>query len=265
MSILEVKPDLLDALRGDMTEKFLATRSATGVPNVVPVTSIQPADDQPDTLFFGNFWLRKTIQNLQEDARLAVLVVTPGLTGWVLKGDFVEFQRAGAYVDRQMSSSPLRYNAYTGIRNAGILRIQSVERQFALSKMQVMREYGLARLAGLVRPRTAASPTVPRAVRREFARMVAVKVLAWIREDGYPTIVPAFSLQPAGDQAMVCWNSEAAFEHLAAEAIVAANILTFEAVSYQAKGRWAGGRRAGRIEVSEVYAGGPPIPGGRVA
>jgi hypothetical protein len=39
----------------------------------------------------------------------------------MLKGDFQEFQRTGRYVDQQMSESLLRYNAYTGIRNAGII------------------------------------------------------------------------------------------------------------------------------------------------
>lgn len=266
MSMLESKPGLLDALRGEMTPKFLATRSASGVPNVVPVISIQPADDQPDTLFFGNFLLRKTIQNLHEDTRVGVLVVTPELRGWILKGDFVEFQRTGAYVDRQMSGPMLRYNAYTGIRNAGILRVASVEAEFALSKMQVMREYVLARLAGLVKPRAADQSTLmPRAVRREFARMVAVKVLAWVREDGYPTVIPALSLQPAGDMALVCWSPSATWPHPTADSQVATNLLTFEAISYQAKGRWAARGNAGTVRICEVYAGGPPLPGGRVA
>ncbi len=49
------------------------------------------------------------------------------------------------------------------------------------------------------------------------------------------------------------------------DALVAANILTFEAISYQAKGRWSARGRQGAIAVQEVYAGGPPYPGGRVA
>jgi hypothetical protein len=50
-----------------------------------------------------------------------------------------------------------------------------------------------------------------------------------------------------------------------ADAPVAANILTFEAISYQAKGRWSARGRQGAIAIQEVYAGGPPYPGGRVA
>lgn len=266
MSILEQHSDLLEALRGKMTPKFLATHNASGVPNVVPVISILPADDEPDTLFFGNFLLRKSIQNLKKDARVGILVVTPELRGWILKGDFVEFQRTGAYVDRQMSGSLLRYNAYTGIRDAGIIRVCSVEGEFAISKMQVAKDYLLARFAALGRPRNGnASTIMPLAVRREFARMVAVKVLAWVRDDGYPTIIPALSLQPAGDKTLVCWRTSASLPQPPTDAQVASNILTFEAISYQAKGQWSARGNAGAIRVSEVYAGGPPIPGGRVA
>jgi hypothetical protein len=88
----------------------------------VPAISILPADDQSDTLCFRNFLLRKSIKNLEEDQRVGILVITQELQGWILKGDFLEFQRTGPYVDRQMSSWLLSYNGYTGIRNAGIIR-----------------------------------------------------------------------------------------------------------------------------------------------
>ena len=243
MTLLEQYPGLLDALRGEtlaphasagVTPKFLATRSASGAPNVVPCISILPSDDQPDTLFFGNFLLRKSIRNLNEDTRVGVLVITPELRGWILKADFVEFQRTGAYVDKQMSGSLLRYNAYTGIRNAGILRVRSVDGEFAISRIQVLRDYLLARLIGLAKRRAGnQSTTMPLAVRREFAKMVAVKVLAWVRDDGYPTLIPALSLQPAGDKTLVCWRTSVALSQPPADALVATNILTFEAISYQ--------------------------------
>ncbi len=260
MSLLEQTPGLLDALRGAMTPKFLATRSAEGAPNVVPCISLQPADDQPDTLFFGNFLLRKSIRNLKQDARVGMLVITPELQGWILKGDFLEFQRTGPYVDRQMNS------AYTGIRNAGVIRVRSVEGSFAISRLQVARDYALARL-GALRELSHAQGGVqmPLAARREFARMVAVKVLAWVGESGYPNVVPALSLQPAGDKTLVCWNGTPQLPQPPSGALVASNILTFEAISYQAKGQWTASGRTGAVQVREVYAGGPPLPGGRVA
>lgn len=262
MTILERHPGLLDALRGEMTPKFLATRNAAGVPNVVPCISLQPADDQPDTVFFGNFLLRKSIRNLKEDARVGILVITPELRGWILKADFVEFQRTGAYVDKVMSGSLLRYNAYTGIRDAGIIRVRSVENTFAISKMQVMTDYLRARFAGLsTSSRENDGVAMPRQVQNEFAKMIAVKVLAWLGDDGYPIVVPALSMQPADAKNLICHTSSK-LPRPPVGVQVATNILTFEAISYQVKGTWDA---RGKICVQEVYAGGPPIPGERVA
>jgi hypothetical protein len=265
MSILEQHPRLLDALRGEMTPKFLATRSAHGVPNVVPCISLQPADDQPDTVFFGNFLLRKSIRNLKEDARVGILVVTPELCGWILQCDSVEFQRTGTYVDKQMSGSLLRYNAYTGIRDAGILRVRSVIGTFAISKLQVMTDFLRARFAGLGQRAPANDGvTMPHQVQTEFAKMVAVKVLAWLGDDGYPIVVPALSLQPRGAQTLACHLSPQ-LPRPPTGAQVATNILTFEAISYQAKGKWESRGNTGKIRVQEIYAGGPPLPGEQIA
>jgi len=278
MPILEKEPGLLEALSGEMTPKFLATRSpdddnGVGIPNVVPCISILPADDQPDTLFFGNFLLRKSIKNLERDKRLAVLVITEDLNGWVLKGDFVEFQRTGPYVDRQMGSNLLRYNAYTGIRNAGVIRVRSLEWSFRITKLQVARDYALARLAALggnirkisIDPLGSEVTKIPLPTRQEFARMAAVKVLAWIDNDGYPVAVPALSLQPAGEHGLVGRLDQHNLPAPPAGIHASANILTFEAISYQTKGRWFPFGSAGVLQVQEVYAGGPPYPGRRVA
>jgi len=265
MAMLEQHPGLLDALRGEMTPKFLATRNAAGAPNVVPCISLQPADDQSDMVFFGNFLLRKSIANLKEDSRVGILVITPELRGWILKGDFVEFQRTGAYVDKVMSGSLLRYNAYTGIRDAGIIRVRSVENIFAISKIQVMTDYLRARFAGAIKSgHTDEGVNLPRQVQTEFAKMIAVKVLAWLGDDGYPIVVPTLSMQPAGAENLICYTS-AKLPRPPVGAQVATNILTFEAISYQAKGRWNLRGDIGKIRVQEVYAGGPPLPGGRVA
>ena len=106
---------------------------------------------------------------------------------------------------------------------------------------------------------------MPLAVRREFSKMVAVKVLAWVGVGGYPTVIPTLSLQPAGERVLVGWQGQSQLPSPPPNALVATNILTFEAISYQAKGRWFGSGRQAAIQVQEVYAGGPPLPGGRVA
>ncbi len=172
-------------------------------------------------------------------------------------------------MDQQKNSSLLRYNAYTGVRNAGLIRLLSIEGTFAISKLQVLKDYWLARLAAISQGRDRKTLSgngviIPLAVKLEFARVAAVKVLAWLGPDGYPKVIPSLSLQPAGQKKLACWK-KAEFPTPAAQALVAANVLTSEAISYQIKGRWEESKRSGLILVEEVYAGGPPYPGGRVA
>ena len=148
--------------------------------------------------------------------------------------------------------------------------IRSVETAFTLSRLQVAKDFALARLAALGRAaRDSEGVSMPLPVRREFARMAAIKVLAWVRADGYPFIVPALSLQPKGARELVGrLNDRVGTCPQAAPptgVAVATNVLTAEAISYQAKGRWERSGKTGTVRVQAVYAGGPPLPGARVA
>ena len=279
MPMLDSQPGLIDALKGEMTPKFLATITVDGVPNVVPVTSIMPAGDAPDRLIFGNFLLRKSVDNLDANPRLGILVITQDLEGWVLQGDFQGWQRAGAYVDKLNSTDLLRYNAYTGIRNAGIIEVRAVLAHGKISKLEVLRDYVLARLAR--RPVVSQEAVaLPAPARQRFAAMTKVSVVAYVGQaigfpaaaPGYPIVAPVLSLQPAGGSALVCAAGRAAglLAGLSAGAPVAANLLTMDVVSFQVRGRWLGvwrrlGVRLGAMSVMEVYAGGPPMPGRRIA
>ncbi len=282
-NFIETQPGLMEALSDEMTPKFLATRSSDGIPNIVPCTSLTLAGDvvRPrspqvaDRLIFGNFLLRKSVRNLNQDSRVGILVITTALEGWVLQGDFLEWQQTGAYVDHLNNSDLLRYNAYTGVRNAGVIQVRAVARHFRLSKLRVLADYLLARAAAIspkAKGSSAEATVMPPVVRENFSLMTAVRVLAFLDGEGYPLATPALSLQPAGESALVCAEGLFAdmLKPLVAGDPVAASLLTFDVVSFQAQGRWLGSRRllgapVGAMSVTSVYAGGPPIPGRQVA
>ncbi|MCX7855959.1 MAG: pyridoxamine 5'-phosphate oxidase family protein [Anaerolineae bacterium] len=274
MSLLSPYPALLQALKEEMVPKFLATRSADGIPNVVPCTSLMPAGDVEDRLIFGNFLLRKSVGNLDSDPRVGILVVTPDLEGWVLQGEFLGWQRTGPYVDALMNTNLLRYNAYTGVRNAGIIQVRAVRRVFRIPRPRVLGEYLLARLSGPLFRTNAHGRGVtpmPLPVRRGFGALTALRVLAFLDDEGVPLTAPVLSLQPVGARILAGAGGLASdwLTGIPVGAPVAASLLTLDIVSFQAKGRWLGIHRVlrwpvGGMAVTEVYAGGPPIPGGRV-
>jgi hypothetical protein len=229
------------------------------------------AGDVPDRLIFGNFLLRKSVTNLEGNPAVGILVMTTELEGWVLQGEFLGWQQTGAYVDRLNSTDLLRYNPYTGIRNAGILGVRALVRQFRISRLRVVADYLVARVARF-RASGEGATALPPVVRERFSQLTAVRVLAAADGEGTPLVVPALSLQPAGANRLVCAEGPAAdvLQPLPAGTPVAANLLTLDVVSFQVKGHWLGSRHVlgapvGDLAVTAVYAGGPPIPGRRVA
>jgi hypothetical protein len=245
--------------------KFLATLDAEGVPNIVPITSLEAVDES--TVIFGELMIWKTRRNLEANPRVCVAVMTPAARGWIIEGDFQEFQRTGPYVDLINSAEFYRYNAYSGVRSAGVIRARRVVREFALSKGDIVLAAARARWAARRRRAAGEGVAMPAPVREKFARVQAAKFLAYLGPDGYPDIAPALSLTPAGERALVFVG---AVEGLEPGAQVAATILTAEPLAYQVKGRFLGTERSlgaplGVIQVLEVYSASPPLPGERIA
>jgi len=245
--------------------KFLATLGAEGVPNVVPITSLQAVDES--TIIFGELMMWKTRRNLETNPRVCIGVMTPAPRGWIIQGDFQEFQRTGAYVDLINSADFYRYNAYSGVRNAGVIGARRVVRGFALSRGAILLAAARARWAARWRRVSGEGAAMPAPVREKFARVQAAKFVAYLGPDGYPDIAPALSLTPCGERALVFAGS---VDGLETGAQVAAAVLTAEPLAYQVKGRFLGAQRSlggplGVIQVLEVYSASPPLPGERIA
>jgi len=258
--------DAITALAAGRAPKFLATRDVAGVPNVVPVLSLEAADER--TIIFGEMMIWKTRRNLEADPRVAVLVLSADLRAWIVRGQFVGFQRTGPYFDRIMEGENIRYNAYGGIRSAGVIDVQHVARAPALSQTRILldtaRSRWLARRLSRTRPRTGAMPVQ---VQEKFGRLKAAKVVAFVDASGHPDCLPAFPLVPAGAGTLILGGPAArALEGLPPGSALAAAVLTPEPIAYQVKGtldpsRPAAGRGLVVIDVSEAYSASPPLPG----
>jgi len=258
---------LFEALKGEMVPKFLATQDENGIPNVVPIISIQPYSRE--VLIFGNFLMWKTEKNLRKNPLVSVTVITEDLFGATIRGRFTGFQKVGEYADIVGSSNQLRYNAYTGIRNAGAIEIVDVSEPFRFKKTEV--------LVGLLQAR-ALKPWAARYSRGErimhpvvqglFARTVAVKVLSFVDHEGYPYALPVLSLQPAAADVLVFSR-----RHLCSRLIplrdgaaVASAVITLDPIAFQVKGRYKGANGIwGAVILDEAYHASPPFVGKKIA
>jgi hypothetical protein len=248
-----------------MVPKFLATLDVTGKPNVVPIITLDAADER--TLMFGELFLWKTKSNLETDPRVGVVVVTEDFRVWTIRGRFREFVDGGPYVERLNEKEMFRYNAYVGISRAGVIDVEEVTGEWKLSTLKIAAELLPAKAARCF-VRGSGGKRLPSRVAEKFARTQAVKVIAFQGPAGYPQIVPLFSLLPARSQTMIFGTRLFAgpLRDLHSDAQVAASVITMDPIAYQIKGVYTGRRftpagRIGTIRVNEVFSASPPLAG----
>lgn len=255
-----------EVMSGDETPIFLATLDRDGRPNCIPVISLYPYED--DRLIFGEFMLNKTKRNLEADPHVGVAVFSDAFEAWSIKGTFLGFETHGERFDFMNRTPMFRYNAYTGVRAAGLIRIEEVSEKFLFSKPRMLLDFvrGGA-MAALTRSPNGHARCMPPKVEEKFRRLSAIRALAFKDADGFPRAFPLLSCLAAGSARLVASDPvlsayEAGIGH---DSEVAVSILTPEAVSYQVKGRYRG-TRAGVsiIDLTECYNASPPLAGDRL-
>lgn len=260
--------EAIDDLAGVMTPKFLATANADGIPNIVPVITTMAAD--AETIIFGELMVRKTKRNLGENPKISVLVITEALDLWIIRGDFVEFQKTGPYVDMINENPMYRYNAYVGINRVAVIRVKDVVLHAKLSKLGVAAQFLKVKAVSSF-AKSEDGEVMPVQVVEKFGRAKSVRVLSAIDADGYPDAILTMSMTPADSSTLVFAPGlfKDRLSSLRIGAPVAAGVITFDPISYQVKGIWQGirsylGVKLGIMKVTEVYTAGPPRPGARI-
>lgn len=265
-----LSPEAEASFTRPMLPKFLATVSSEGTPNIVPIISIEAAD--PETLIFAELMIWKTRKNLEENPRVAAAVMTRDLKAWVVKGDFEGFQKKGKYYERLSCNELFRYNAYTGIRSAAVIRIKEVLPIVFMPKLKLLGDLIKTRILSLrAGSQLQGKREMPVPVSEKFRRLMAAKFLAYTDTDGYPGIIPLMSLFPVDGGGLIFGISISGetIGKLTTSEKVAASVITSEPVAYQVKGSFQGikrywGIKVGVIDVDELYSASPPLPGERI-
>ncbi len=257
------------ALSDEMTPKFLATVGADQKPNVVLVATIMPHGN--DKMAFANFLLNKTAGNLDKNSKTGVIVITEELQWWAMTTDFNGWEENGPLVDTFNNNELFRYNAYTGVRNVGKLDIKDFIDKGRVGKLSLLADYAFTGMTKGKFSRDNAVDKMPLPVAEKFDRIAAVKILCYIQKDGYPVCLPILSARPSDNGTLIFGTKAASrlVKEMPANTDVAVNVVTFEPVSYQVKGRFTGfsdslfGKK-GVIEIESVWCTSPPLCGRRI-
>jgi len=258
--------DMPKEVRGLFAEeraaKFLATVDESGRVNVALVVTLQPVpEERKDRLIFGEFLMWKTKENLLGNSRVAAAVVNTKLKAATLIGDFRGFEISGPYKETIDSSPLMRYNAYSGVRSAGVIDVRdcgmahSFMGGMAVDLIRVRMRRGGADSDGVA---------APKLVREKFLKLTSIKGLAFIGEDGYPRVYPALTVASAGETGFVVRSSAYRREIEVAEmpCQAAMCVVTMDALSYKVKGELSSlGGGSFLLRVKEVYNAMPPLAG----
>jgi len=258
-----------DAFDLDLAAKFLATLNAQGEPNIAPVITTYPWDD--DTLVFGDFLIRKTKENLlcQQESPVSVAVMTQNFSAFEVRGRFLGFETKGPKFDRISSKDLFRYSAIGLLRSVGTIAVDEVY-AMPMTKMGIAFEWLTTRLAARrpsdARPGKAIHPVV----RTKVGALMGAKFLAVSRQ-GSVEQFPALCLQPAGNDHVV-FRTKLARERrrsLSEGDHVAISVFTLDPQAYQLKGEFVGYRRSrgfevGLVRVTSIWTQVPPIPGAEI-
>lgn len=268
---VELDAHAISVYEREEAAKFLATASGEGVPNVVLVVSQTPAGK--GEVAFGEFMMVKTKANLDENPRIASIVITDKLEMAGFKAEVQGWTESGPYVEKINSIGFFRYNAYTGIRNVAVARI--VER-LPLAESVPFPKVGVEFLAMRTLARVGRGPgaggvNIPEPVRAKFNGIMSVKVIAYIGEDGFPAVAPVFGVlvRAPGELLFKISSYNEGIRRLKPGARIAANALTMDLMTYQVKGRLERfekrlGLEVGVVALEEAYSCMPPLVGDRI-
>ncbi|MFW9974867.1 MAG: hypothetical protein ACFFDQ_06365 [Candidatus Thorarchaeota archaeon] len=262
-----LKQDLVDAMRTFETPKFMVTKDSEGEPNVVPVLSWTVYE--ANTLVYGDFMTYKSKHNVNNgNTQFSILVFTTDLDSWLIKANFESYHRNDDIYEFIAQTPLFRYNQYTNARGAGVAEAIWASQKYGISKMTVLSSFLKAKLAGRKVPsHETEEGNMPLNVFKRLSQMAAVKVVAFVPEDGYPVAFPEFGMIPVSSNRIVMKRREEQRRgySLTDGSRVAISLVTLEPAAFQLKGTFREiDESTGLIELDRVYTCSLPRPGLRV-
>jgi len=183
---------------------LVASVDPGGLPHITLITSIRSSG--PSTLTLGEFCKGASKSNIQKNPKTAFLIMTMDRKMWRGHALWTHLRREGPEYQAYNDLPMFRYNAYFGINTVHYLDLVDAAGPDPLPMGSII----AASLASLVNARAAAPEKGDDNARilSHFAEKLintlgALKFLAYIRDDGFPEIIPVFQCRAAGSRRLV--------------------------------------------------------------
>ncbi|MBS3731768.1 MAG: hypothetical protein KGY42_02575 [Desulfobacterales bacterium] len=245
---------------------LVASVSPERRPHITLITSIRAAG--PSQITLGEFCKGTSKANIQQHPEIAFCVMTMDRRMWRgharwshLKNEGPEYQ---AYNDLPM----FRYNAYFGIHTVHYLDLVDARGPEKLPLGRILASAVLSRAAAGGANTAERKQVLTPFARDLFNRMDALKFLVYIRDDGFPEIIPLLQCRAAGSRRLVfspmAYGGELRKVPIGTQVAVFA--LTLQMESVLTRGAFTGFSRsrmiqAGSVDIEWVYNSMPPAHG----
>jgi hypothetical protein len=246
---------------------LVATISPEGLPHITLITSIMACG--PSQLTLGEFSKGKSKEHLQENPRMAFLVLTMDRKIWRGRAVWTHLKKEGPEYEAYNNIPMFRYNAYFGINTVHYLDLKETSGRKSLPLPGIILSALFTRWAKNKFGKEKTGQVLkPFAERNIFNNLASLKFISWIGADGFPELVPVIQCQAAdsGRLALACFPYGRELTAIPDGAPVAVFGLTMVMENVLIRGNFV---RAGKmlglplavIDIDWVYNSMPPCHG----
>ncbi len=244
---------------------IIATVNPAGQPRLTLITTLQAAS--PTRLIFGQFTEGRSKEQVKTNPKVGFAIMTRERSLWRGMAIWTHTMEHGEEYETFNKKPMFRYNAYFGIHTVHYLDLKQTYGREALPLVRILIATLVTRAA---RPAAATGRTeriLKPWAEDLFKRIDTIKFLSYLKEDGFPVIIPLMGCQAADSRRLVFAPLAYADElaELREGTTVAVFGLTMQMENVLVRGLFAGfsryrGITLGCVELNWVYNSMPPVP-----
>lgn len=251
----------------EKTLDFIATVNADNSPHITVFSSVMKYDER--TLMFGEYCRGVSKSNLTRNRKAAIFALSSDKRFVRGRLQWREKRNAGPEHELFNNIPRFRYNATYGYEWVHLLAIEELEGPFPFPAAEEANA-AIARTAEIVSayPARNEKKALSYAMRSLLEPANAVKLLAYVAEDGYPRLIYAPQAQPAGSDALVLAADFSGNDLKKIPDKAEVSLFSFVpklASSILVKGpltrEVAGGAEISRLDITRIYNGNTPKAG----
>lgn len=245
---------------------LIATINPEGLPHITLITALQAKN--PSQIIWAQFSEGMSKKNVRTNPRTAFLIMTLDKALWRGKASWTHFAREGEDYEMFNGKPMFRYNSYFGIHTVHYMDLLETYGRESLPLAHIAAASLLTMAAKSGARTNAERPILKPWGEGLFNRLSSLKFIAWVGEDGFPSLTPLLQCR-ASDSRRLVFSTAAYGKELKTikkGAAVAVFGLTMDMEDVLIRGTFKGfgryrGIRMGAVDVEWVYNSMPPTPG----